>query len=194
MNAQPQFNPKVCVVTNNIVDAATQRGLRLRGRRLRSKTGKPSTHRFSLIAAWTLALGIGCNGDLPATSNANLANGPDNRLTAKDEAPDSSDTDLAAGRNWYVRNCSVCHGKTGQGDGRSSEALHPKPRDFTQKIWQSSIDDDTLRHIIVRGGPAVGKSPLMPGSSTLAKKPKVLAGLIVYIRSLAEQTDSDENP
>jgi hypothetical protein len=157
-------------------------------------TGKPHNRPYSLLAAWTLALGLGCNGDLPATGNANLADGPGNSLTSRDEAPDSSDADLAASRNWYQRNCAACHGKTGQGNGSSSAALYPKPRDFTQETWQDSVNDDYLRHIIVSGGTAVGKSPLMPGSSALAKKPKVLAGLIVYIRSLAEQTDSDENP
>ncbi len=131
---------------------------------------------------------------MPATSNAKLTDAPVNRSASREEAPDSSDADLDAGRNWYLRNCSACHGKTGQGDGHSSGAIQPKPRDFTQKVWQSSIDDDAMRRIIVRGGTAVGKSPYMPASSALAKKPKVLAGLIVHIRSLAEQTDNDEDP
>ena len=42
----------------------------------------------------------------------------------------------AAGKVVYDRWCVECHGATGQGDGSAAESMLPRPRDFTQALYQ----------------------------------------------------------
>ena len=78
--------------------------------------------------------------------------------------------------------CSACHGLAGKGDGPSSATLNPKPRDFTNKEWQKSMSDGQLRSVIVKGGPVLGKSPLMPPNPDLEGKPAVVDELVKLVR------------
>lgn len=82
--------------------------------------------------------------------------------------------------------CSTCHGKTGIGDGPSAAALNPKPRNYTDKAWQSQVDDEYLAKFIVEGGAKMGKSIFMPASPDLASKPEVVQGLIKIIRGFGK--------
>lgn len=86
----------------------------------------------------------------------------------------------------YETRCTVCHGKTGKGDGDGSAALDPKPRDFTLSEWQASVTDDHIQKIVVYGGAGVGKSPTMPANPDLDAKPEVVKELVVYVRNLAK--------
>jgi len=86
----------------------------------------------------------------------------------------------------YESRCTVCHGKTGKGDGEGSAALDPKPRDFTLAEWQESVTDDHIQTIVVYGGAGVGKSPTMPANPDLDAKPEVVKELVVYVRNLAK--------
>lgn len=85
----------------------------------------------------------------------------------------------------YENRCTVCHGKTGKGDGDGSAALDPQPRDFTLAEWQESVTDDHIQKIVVYGGAGVGKSPTMPANPDLDAKPEVVKELVVYVRNLA---------
>src|SRR3990172_6508380 len=40
------------------------------------------------------------------------------------------------GKPIYARECSVCHGPAGKGDGEASYLLFPAPRDFTTKMFK----------------------------------------------------------
>ena len=82
--------------------------------------------------------------------------------------------------------CVTCHGPRGAGDGPGAVALTPKPRNFQDKAWQSSITDVQIETIIKSGGMAVGKSPAMPPNPDLDAKPQVVAALREHIRSLAQ--------
>jgi hypothetical protein len=81
--------------------------------------------------------------------------------------------------------CATCHGERGKGDGPGAIALNPKPRDYTDATWQKSVTDEELRKIIVQGGQAVGKSPLMPPNPDLQDKPGVVEALVQKVRSFA---------
>jgi len=39
---------------------------------------------------------------------------------------------VSAGRQYFVRYCSACHGMTGHGDGPAAPALRPPPADLTR--------------------------------------------------------------
>lgn len=93
--------------------------------------------------------------------------------------------DAAAADEAFKSRCSSCHGESGHGDGPGSAALTPKPRNFGDKEWAKSVTDDHLRKVIVMGGAAVGKSPMMPPAPDLDGKPEVVEGLVKKIRSFS---------
>jgi len=90
----------------------------------------------------------------------------------------------AEARSLFKARCTVCHGETGKGDGPGAAALNPKPRDYTNAEWQASVSDEQLRKVIVMGGAAVGKSPIMPGNPDLDAKPEVVGELVKLVRGL----------
>lgn len=83
----------------------------------------------------------------------------------------------------FTQRCSTCHGTDGTGNGPAAANLNPKPRNYTDAQWQGSVTDDYLRQVIVKGGAAVGKSPLMPPNPDLEGKPEVVSGLVAKVRS-----------
>jgi mono/diheme cytochrome c family protein len=65
---------------------------------------------------------------------------------------------LAEADQIFVSRCTPCHGSTGGGDGPASASLNPHPRNFHDKTWQASVNDEHIFKIIQYGGAAVGKS------------------------------------
>jgi mono/diheme cytochrome c family protein len=49
-------------------------------------------------------------------------------------APAAASAETAA--TLYAKQCAVCHGDTGKGDGPAMGALHPRPRDFTTGVYK----------------------------------------------------------
>ena len=79
--------------------------------------------------------------------------------------------------------CAACHGVNGNGDGIAAAALNPKPRAYSDKSWQASVDDSHIAKVIVEGGAAVGKSAMMPANPDLKNKPEVVKALVAKIRT-----------
>lgn len=98
-----------------------------------------------------------------------------------------SEAAMAEAKQTFDTVCATCHGTSGKGDGPASAGFPVKPRDYTDPAWQKSISDEDLRKVIVQGGPAIGKSPLMPGNPQLADKPEVVDGLVKLIRDFGKQ-------
>ncbi len=88
----------------------------------------------------------------------------------------------AAARTFYKSRCAHCHGARGRGDGPVGVAMKPKPRSFADHVWQKSVSNRDIERIMVRGGAAVGKSPLMPPHPDLAKRPELVDALRRLIR------------
>lgn len=87
----------------------------------------------------------------------------------------------------FMTVCATCHGVDGTGNGPAAENLDPKPRDYTDAAWQASVTDDELKKIILEGGQAVGKSPMMPAQHQLKDRPEVVDELVAIIRSFAKK-------
>jgi mono/diheme cytochrome c family protein len=95
--------------------------------------------------------------------------------------------DMREAKAIFDTRCTPCHGANGKGDGAGAAALKPKPRDYTDPAWQKSITDDQLRQTILKGGPAVGKSVLMPPNPDLESKPEVVNGLVKIVRDFGSK-------
>jgi len=79
--------------------------------------------------------------------------------------------------------CFTCHGTGGNGDGPAvTAAFQPKPAKFTDATWQASVTDEELLKVIIEGGPAVGKSPLMVAAPGAKDDPELAQALLAIVR------------
>lgn len=128
-----------------------------------------------LIVTWVIGASsvFGC---MPTPSNP--GSNPAPAAPAAALTPEAEASQIFAGR------CTPCHGANGAGDGVAAAALTPRPRNFHDAAWQASVSDPHIETIIRLGGPAVGKSPVMPGNPDLVAKPAVVAALRAMIRGM----------
>ena len=99
--------------------------------------------------------------------------------------PLATAADTEQGAQHYELLCASCHGVQGKADGPATPRLRPRPRDFSTPQWQASVTDEYLRLIIVKGGAATGKSPMM-ASWAHAFTTEQLDDLIAFIRTLGD--------
>lgn len=83
--------------------------------------------------------------------------------------------------------CAACHGTNGMGDGPAAASLNPKPRAYSDMEWQKVATDEGIANIILVGGAAAGKSPMMPAQAQLKDKPEVVAALVQVIRAYGKK-------
>ena len=92
--------------------------------------------------------------------------------------------DVEAGKGLYEQRCAPCHGPDGKANTPTAKALQPPPRDHTDGVYMNALSDEHLFKVTKEGGPAVGKSPIMPPQADL--KDEQLQNLIAFIRTLAD--------
>jgi len=129
---------------------------------------RPRARRWrTRLVLWTLAPALLLGGGLPL------------RAAADDAIPPATMTEA---ENIYRSRCISCHGPGGKGDGAAAAALNPKPRDMTDAAWQKSVTDAHIEQIIQDGGPAVGKSMMMPANPDLKSRPELIKALRAVVR------------
>lgn len=101
------------------------------------------------------------------------------------EQSGASSAAMSEAQQIFSTRCVTCHGAEGAGDGAASAGLTPRPRNFQDDSWQTSVTDEHIERIIQYGGAAVGKSPAMPANPDLTSKPEVVSALREHIRSLS---------
>jgi cytochrome c553 len=139
---------------------------------------------------WLLALAFvaacGKNNDPPPPSSgvpgAKPESGPHGGA-----ATGGAKTGDERARAMFETICATCHGNTGQGNGPAAESLPTKPRNYTDAAWQASVTDAQIKDIIIHGGQAVGKSPLMPANPELERDTEKLDGLVKIIRAFGKK-------
>ncbi|WP_342804782.1 PQQ-dependent sugar dehydrogenase [Alteromonas sp. M12] len=101
-----------------------------------------------------------------------------------DNTPEGYDQNATAGL--FAVNCARCHGVKGDGKGPDAALLGVPMPDFTSPLYHHNTDTTAIKSIIVEGGAAVGKSPLMPPWGGFLK-PKEIDHLVTYLESLPDQ-------
>ena len=90
---------------------------------------------------------------------------------------------VEAGGKLYQTRCSPCHGADGKAATPTAQALNPKPRDHTDGAYMNQLSNEHLAKVIKNGGPAVGKSPIMPAHTDL--NDQQIEDVIAFVRTLA---------
>jgi mono/diheme cytochrome c family protein len=146
--------------------------------------------RAAAIAIGLIAA-IGCGLAACGKRDENVPPPPEDRpVTTRPAQGSMTDpvqgTPAGEARKIFASRCSTCHGATGRGDGAAAISMRPPPRNYSDPAWQKSVTDAELAAIIVGGGPAVGKSSLMPPANDLRDRPEVVTELVKLIRSFAQ--------
>ncbi len=82
--------------------------------------------------------------------------------------------------------CAQCHGLDGNGDGPNVSKDFPvTPRAFTSAKEMDKLTDADIKNVIMDGGPAASKSPMMPPWSKTLTEAQV-DGLVKYLRELCK--------
>ena len=80
--------------------------------------------------------------------------------------------------------CAQCHGLEGKGDGPNVGKDFPvSPRNFTSAEEMNKLSDADIKNVILDGGPAMSKSPMMPPWGKTLSEAEVDA-LIKHLRKL----------
>jgi|GEM_PF-6389710 mono/diheme cytochrome c family protein len=108
-------------------------------------------------------VGQGCCWDVcvEAYSAADQCHGNGVDSSEPDSADIENKAQAAKDADVFDGYCATCHGTAGDGNGPAAYSIDPKPADFQDPtFWENRTEAD-IRRVIVEGGSAVGKSPLM---------------------------------
>lgn len=85
--------------------------------------------------------------------------------------------DLSKGKEIFLKNCTLCHGSSGKGDGPAAKALNPKPANFTKGIFKYGSANTDISNFIKKG-----KGAMPPWGGVISDQD--INKVISYIRSL----------
>jgi mono/diheme cytochrome c family protein len=71
----------------------------------------------------------------------------------------STEVSFAVGEAVFKERCELCHGASGMGDGVGGQALNPKPRNFHDKAYMSTLTDDQIFNTIMNGKAGTAMPP-----------------------------------
>ena len=126
-----------------------------------------------------------------------LAVGAESHTDKKDYAMEawlekfSGEAESTARSRWlYNQYCTVCHGKTGEGDGFNAFNLDPKPKSFADSTLLNKFTSRYLSDVIALGGESVGLSNMMPPYGRNLSEVEV-SEVALYVRRLQIQATSN---
>jgi len=96
---------------------------------------------------------------------------------------------LSLGQATFGRNCSSCHGPSGEGNGPAGQGLNPRPRNFTQKDgWVVGTRMENIYKTLEEGI----KGSSMVSYISLSKRERM--ALVHYVQSLGKFDHGPEDP
>src|SRR3990167_3612510 len=115
-----------------------------------------------------------------------LTSDPSTAVPLVNKQPVLTQALFTRGETIYQKQCSVCHGSAGGGDGKAAYLLYPKPRDFIRDKFRlvsttnMQATDEDLFATITRGMPGSA----MPPWGHLNARDRL--ALVYYVRYLSE--------
>jgi mono/diheme cytochrome c family protein len=85
-----------------------------------------------------------------------------------------------AGKAIFQKNCSVCHGSEGHGDGPAASGFNPRPANFLEDRRLATPEQKQIR-IVTNGGPSEKLSAVMPAFED-ALSPQEVRDAVAFIR------------
>ncbi len=101
---------------------------------------------------------------------------------------------IPEGRFVYERNCQVCHGRWGDGDGEMAKGMLPRPRKFSAGVFKyrstpsGALPSDADLERTIRGG-VYGSA--MPVFAQLGDRE--VRSVIAYVKSFSSRWDKPQN-
>jgi mono/diheme cytochrome c family protein len=95
----------------------------------------------------------------------------------------TADNSVISGAQLFQTYCTLCHGESGQGDGRMAATLTPRPANLTV----SGRDASYKEQIITRGGAALGRSASMPSWASVLDHQQISA-VVAYLDTLRSKS------
>ena len=90
---------------------------------------------------------------------------------------------LTNGAALYKRQCVMCHGATGQGDGPAAKSLKGKLPNLADKATMSKLTDEHIHEVITNGKKTeIGNMPAL-GKRL---KPEEITDIVNHVRTLAK--------
>ena len=118
-----------------------------------------------------------------ASRGAQIDRGPDTKWEAPEDARAQanpvapSQEVLAEGKALYQRNCQLCHGASGRGDGPATQYVKPAPADISTAEAQAAMTDGEVFWKLT-----TGREPMPPFGKKLSERERWV--LVLYVRSL----------
>jgi mono/diheme cytochrome c family protein len=131
------------------------------------------------MTAFVLAFGIASASDTVRESGAGQDADPKALRNPVPSTPDS----LAAGAQQYAKVCAVCHGASGNGDGKlaaATAAYGKRPSILTDNVWDHGSTDGEI-FVVVRDG--IEPDFNMPGFKGRLSDEEMWS-VVNYVRSL----------
>ncbi len=92
----------------------------------------------------------------------------------------ADDRTVAAGRDLFTKNCSICHGPKGTGDGNAANSLNPSPALLAYMIQMPMLIDEYMLWSIADGGKAFGTP--MPAFKTSLSRDHIWK-IVIFMRA-----------
>jgi mono/diheme cytochrome c family protein len=130
---------------------------------------------LTLLAAAALA-----RGDASPSAPARASKEEDH--SALYPVRDTPEASIERGRIAFEHYCALCHGPSGDGNGRAARLYTPKPANLITTDKNAQYKDLIIR----RGGAALGRSPYMPPWSEELTEEQI-TDLVNFLQSIAKR-------
>ena len=110
-----------------------------------------------------------------------MQNGVDPVYASRSNPLQRTAVNVAKGKQLYDKNCALCHGPEGLGNGETGKGLNPPPANIAVNINRHMATDGYIYWTVAEGGVPVGSA--MPPFKGVLKEEEIWE-TILYLRTL----------